>query len=66
MNTMKTATSRTHHPFRVEARPDGSFRIYHLIAHPLPITRRAAEAWLEWMDNDGVEELRKLIRVGRL
>jgi hypothetical protein len=50
----------------VEVRPDGSFRIYHLIAHPLPITRRAAEAWLEWIDNGGVEELRKLIKVGRL
>jgi hypothetical protein len=66
MITTRAATSRTHHAFRVEARPDGSFRIYNLIAHPLPITRKAAEAWLEWMDKGGVEELRKLIKEGRL
>lgn len=61
MTEIKTATSRVD-PFRVDLQPDGSFRIYNLASQPLPIKREQALAWLKWMEDDGINKLRQMLK----
>ena len=63
MSEIRIATTpRGGNPFRVEPQPDGSFRVYNLTSDPLPITRERALAWLKWMEEDGVNKLRQLLK----
>ncbi len=61
MSEIRTATSPGD-LFRVGPQPDGSFRLYNLTSEPLPITRERALAWLKWMEEDGVNKLRQLLK----